>query len=110
MKTNKTYKLPVDLSETSEQEMITKAIKRIQQMELYFDILTKTAEVNPEALWEDDLIGEMLQRLSSYYEDGQWLNDYELDEKGYFPQCLKRGVLAQDSVYNFLTEYHKKNI
>jgi hypothetical protein len=43
-----------------------------------------------------------LQELVRYYESGQWLQDYELDEAGRLPRDLKRGVLSQDAVYNFL--------
>lgn len=82
--------------------MIQEAIDRIQQMEQYFDILQKVVNTNPKAFLEDITIKEMLQILIQYYESGQWLQDYELDEKGLLPNNLKRGVLAQDSVYDFL--------
>lgn len=80
--------------------MIQEAIDRIRQMEQYFDRLQKVA--NTEAFEKDSSIKEMLQILIQYYESGQWLQDYELDEKGLLPPGLKRGVLAQDSVYDFL--------
>ena len=32
------------------------------------------------------------------------MEDYQLDEQGLFPPGLKRGVLSEDGVYNFLTE------
>ena len=82
--------------------MIQEAVERIRQMELYFDMLQKIESKNREALWEEDSIKESLQTLTQYYESGQWLHDYELDEKGLLPQNLKRGVLAQDAVYDFL--------
>lgn len=75
-----------------EQSVIKEAIKRIQRMEQIFDALQ--AEENPE----------MLRELAAYYENGQWLRDYELDEQGLLPPDLKRGVLAQDAVFNFLEE------
>ena len=82
--------------------MIQDAIDRVCQMEQYFDILQKVADDNPDALREDASVREMLRILLQYYESGQWLQDYELDEKGLLPRDLKRGVLAQDSVYDFL--------
>jgi hypothetical protein len=42
--------------------------------------------------------------LKDYYENGLWLHDYELDEKGLLPRELKRGVLSQDAVYNLLEQ------
>lgn len=72
--------------------MINEAIERIKRMEQIFNALQ--AEENPE----------MLRALAEYYEGGQWLRDYELDEQGLLPPDLKRGVLSQDAVYNFLEE------
>ena len=43
-----------------------------------------------------------LGELVRYYESGQWLRDYELDEQGLLPPNLKRGVLSQDGVYDLL--------
>lgn len=44
----------------------------------------------------------MLVCLTEYYEGGQWLKDYEADEQGLIPSEVKRGILAQDTLYNFL--------
>ena len=84
--------------------MIQEAIQRVRQMEQYFDMLQDVMCKNPEALQEDVTVKEMLQSLIEYYEGGQWLQDYELDEKGLFPKDLKRGVLAQDSMYDLLEQ------
>ena len=46
----------------------------------------------------------MLNTLILYYEGGQWLKDYEADEKGLLPENLKRGVLSEDGVYNLIAE------
>lgn len=83
--------------------MIQEAIERILQMEQHFDMLQEMENTNPEALREDGPVKEILQILLQYYEGGQWLQDYELDEKGLIPPNLKRSVLSQDAVYNFLT-------
>ena len=42
--------------------------------------------------------------LFCYYDSGQWLRDYETDEAGLLPKDLKRGVLSEDAVYNFLAD------
>ncbi len=89
--------------------MIQEATDRIRQMELYFDILQKIESENPEALRKDASIKAILQTLTQYYENGQWLRDYELDEMGLLPQNLKRGVLAQDAVYDFLDRIKNLN-
>ena len=82
--------------------MIQEATERIRLMEQYFQLLQKVEKENPAALREDSSVNAMLQTLTGYYESGQWLRDYELDEKGLLPRDLKRGVLSQDAVYHFL--------
>ena len=74
------------------QQNIPEAIERIRYMEALFDRLQA-------AFSEEDL-----QILLTYYAVGQWLADYRLDELGLLPPDLKRGVLSQDGVYNFLFE------
>lgn len=71
-------------------------------MEACFDRLQSIAD-------EDAVSREMLQTLTQYYESGQWLQDYELDEKGLLPQDMKRGILAQDAVYDFLDRINRDN-
>ena len=90
--------------------MIQEAIERIRRMELYFDKLAKAAEESPDCFWRDETIKTMLRELIQYYDNGQWLRDYELDEKGLLPQNLKRGVLSEDAVYNWLSAIQAKNI
>lgn len=84
--------------------MIQEAIHRVRQMERYLDTLQEAMNANPQDFLADDALGEMLSALTRYYEDGLWLQDYELDEKGLLPQNLKRGVLSEDTLYNFLEE------
>ena len=82
--------------------MINQAVKRVRQMERLFDMLQKSMCEDPNGFREDASFAEGLRILTEYYQSGQWLKDYELDEKGLFPNDLKRGVLAQDSVFDFL--------
>lgn len=84
------YRLPTGGSRL--QQNIPEAIERIRYMEALFDRL--------QAVFSE----EDLQILLTYYEGGQWLADYRLDELGLLPPDLKRGVLSQDGVYNFLFE------
>lgn len=80
--------------------MMTEAIRRVRHMEQCFDALREMAAENPEKI-DRGLLAELLE----YYEGGQWLKDHALDEQGQFPADLKRGVLSEDGVYNFLAEY-----
>jgi len=82
-----------------EGHIIKEAVARIRRMEECFDELQKAG---PAAIREEPALRELLRRLTEYYEGGLWLHDYALDEKGLLDTELKRGVLAQDAVYDFL--------
>ena len=73
-------------------EHLEEAVGRIRRMEEIFDAV-RTDPDHPS-------LGELV----SYYEGGQWLRDYELDEQGLLPPDLKRGVLSQDGIYNLLEQ------
>ena len=83
---------------------LREAIDRIQRMEEIFDTLRAGASSDPPVMEED-----LLKILLDYYTSGQWLKDYRLDEKGYLPPDVKRGVLSEDGVYNFLEDIHSQN-
>lgn len=65
-------------------------IERVEKYERLFD----EAKVSHDP--------EKLRLLSIYYNSGEWLEDYEADERGELPPNLKRGVLSQDALYDLL--------
>ena len=65
-------------------------IERITYMEALYDYARET--------------GYVPQALLDYYESGQWLQDYEADERGELPRNLKRGVLSQDGLWELLSK------
>ena len=83
--------------------MRDEAVKRIAEMEACFDMLLAAAERAPDSLREDGL-RRQLQKLTDYYENGQWMEDFVLDAQGKLPAGLKRGVLSEDGVYNLLSD------
>lgn len=87
-------------------------VNRINKMESYFDTVCDAVALNHNAVSEDEKIAEMYYELVDYYENGQWLKDYESDERGELPSDFKRGVLSQDALYDLLNEidYNKKEI
>ncbi len=84
------------------QTELQETIERIIKMEFYFDTVQKALVLNPDFLKKEAPAGIMLQELTEYYENGQWLADYEADEADLLPRDLKRGVLSEDGVYNLL--------
>lgn len=82
-------------------------MNRIQRMESYFDAIQTALATAPSALRENPSLREMLRALTQYYKNGQWLADYECDERGGLPPGLKRGVLSQDGVWNLLSDLER---
>ena len=76
-------------------------VRRVVRMERCFHILRAR---DPVEVRRDPELRRMLEALTDYYENGQWLRDYELDQRGGLPAGLKRGVLSQDGVWDLLTE------
>lgn len=71
-------------------------INRIQRMEEIFDLLQKGTSPKEE-------LASMRRELIEYYESPLWREDYERDERRELPEGLKRGVLSEDGVYNYLS-------
>ncbi|MBR2132853.1 MAG: DUF4298 domain-containing protein [Oscillospiraceae bacterium] len=80
---------------------------RVARMEQYFDAVSEAWREHPDMLYSDEQLREMLCELTAYSDSGQWLADYECDERGEFPANLKRGVLSEDGLYNLLCEITK---
>lgn len=77
---------------------------RIRQMERLFDALLDARKTDPRSFREDAALLQMRQSLAGYMDSGLWLSDFALDAAGAFPPELKRGVLSEDGLYNFLQE------
>lgn len=80
-------------------------VDRIQKMESYFDTLIDALKIcgTSSALNEEQTL--MLKELLAYYDGGDWMCDFRADEEGLVPKTLKRGILAEDTLYDFFTEY-----
>ena len=82
---------------------ISVALDRIRRMDtLFYAVLDALARC-PDASALDPAVREKLHLLTRYYDSGEWLQDYERDERGELPAGLKRGVLSQDGLYDLLT-------
>lgn len=84
-----------------------KTIERIKQMEIYLDKVTDVLSSSVQPLHDLALLENEISILMDYYENGQWLQDYEADERGEIPANLKRGVLAEDTLYNLFIDLHE---
>ena len=88
-----------------EQRNAAAAVARVRQMETVFDTLQKASEC-PGTV-QKPVFQALLTQLVRYYEDGGWMEDFLLDEQGLLPPDLKRGVLSEDGIYNFLAELER---
>ena len=77
---------------------------RIIEMECYFDELLEENHRTPGLYSASKTLRDKINALKSYYQNGLWLQDYESDERGELPRGLKRGILSQDALYNFLSD------
>ena len=85
--------------ETADQkEIIDKQLYSLERIER----VKKYEKLYDEAVLSHD--PEKLSALETYYASGEWMEDYEADERGELPPDLKRGVLSQDALYELLEE------
>lgn len=84
-------------------EEIEYAVKRIEHLEKMFDEAQKDFSSNPDSV-NDKLFTNKISLLTQYMESGQWLKDYKLDEDNLLPNDLKRGILSEDGLYNFIND------
>ena len=81
------------------------AISRIKKMERYLEEVQCATNNTPDIVRQTPALQKKISKLAHYYESGLWLQDYERDEEGMLPQDLKRGVLAQDTLYELLGRF-----
>lgn len=79
-------------------------IERIQKMEAHYDIASEAVHQLMEALSRYKKARSSIEALKAYYDSGEWIKDFEADEKGLLPNDLKRGVLSEDGLWNLLTD------
>ena len=77
-------------------------IARIYRMEEILEKSSKAVRDLQEALNRYIALEEEIRELELYYTGGQWQKDFTDDEAGKLPRDLKRGVLSEDAVYDFL--------
>lgn len=86
--------------------MNAKQLARIKKMEDDFNFVSEVVKSLDEALADYEVIQRRINRLTDYQESGQWLKDFEADERGELPQYLelRRGVLSEDGLDSLLRE------
>lgn len=90
--------------------VVNETPERVIRMENAMDEVAAAWQKQPETVCFDDKLQQKIKMLTDYMESGQWLLDYETDERGGLPKNLKRGVLSEDTLYNLLEEIRQKNV
>ena len=77
-------------------------LARIYRIEGILNKSGKAVRDLQEALDRYVSLEEEIRELELYYTGGQWQKDFADDEAGKFPRNLRRGVLSEDAVFDFL--------
>ena len=83
-------------------------MKEIERISYYEDILDRGEELINNIRRNIDKLNLMraeIDELSKYYDSTERMHDIELDEEGKLPKDLKRGVLGEDYLDDFLDSY-----
>lgn len=83
-------------------------VDRVRRMESYMDDVAAVMKNKSKKLKKGSRFWRKVAILTDYMDSGQWLADYEADERGELPADLKRGVLSQDGLYNLICEIGEK--
>lgn len=79
-------------------------IARIRRMESGYNKVRKAVDALDKALARYAGLEDTVKALEDYQASGQWLDDFEADERGELPAYLRRGVLSEDALYNLLSD------
>ena len=83
---------------------MTTQTDRIKRMEMILNESKEALKNLNEAINNYSRLQPSIKELQYYYENGGWMQDFKDDEAGLLPKDLKRGVLSEDELYNFLEE------
>ena len=89
--------------------MDNELIVRLQEMEDRYNRVRKAVDAMYDALEDYLQVREDIHILDQYDESGQWLKDFEADERGEIPASAPRGILSEDALYNLLTDISALN-
>ena len=84
-------------------------LNRADRVAFYERIFDEVRNMSRETAASGEETRMKISLLDEYYTSGEWQEDYEADEAGLLPADLKRGVLSQDGLYDFLTEWRAED-
>ena len=78
------------------------SIERISEMERRYERVDEALQAFEKAVEAIVGLEDDIQKLDAYYSGDEWKADFEADERGLLPKELKRGVLAEDTLWDLL--------
>ena len=84
-------------------------LSRAERVSFYEMIFDEVRSMPREDAAIEKEIRMKVRLLDEYFTSGEWQEDYEADEEGLLRADLKRGVLSQDELYDFLMEWQAEN-
>lgn len=84
--------------------MDNKLIARVRKMEEDFNMVRNIMDDMEVAVYNFAAVQRRIDRLFDYMEDGQFLEDFEADERGELPKDMPRGVLSEDALDSLLVD------
>jgi len=79
-------------------------IARLRKMEDDFNLVREVIDTLQDAVEDYNAVQRRIRRLTEYQKSGEWLKDFEADERGEFPKNMPRGVLSEDGLDNLLRD------
>ena len=77
---------------------------RVNRMSEAFDRLSKVSAILGEKAEELETLASTVDCLKEYVVSGQWISDFEADEKGEIGPEVNRSVLSEDGLYNLMSD------
>ena len=84
--------------------MDDKLIARVRKMEDDFNMVRDIMNDLEVAVYNFEAAQRRIGRLYEYQDSGQFLKDFEADEKGELPKGMPRGVLSEDALDDLLSD------
>lgn len=85
-------------------ESTKKRDTRINLMSEAYERLGRLTAVLGENTEELEAAASDIDSLKNYMSSGQWIKDFEADEKGKIGPEVNRSVLSEDGLYNLLSD------
>ncbi len=79
-------------------------MERVAHMEELYDRIQYALDTNGNRKEELESLKPWIAELQTYYEDGRWLEDFDAEQENLFPTEMKRGILAEDTLYDLFCE------